>query len=170
MQWRYWHLKGLQVMDMMTLCPLAYPKACPHAWNGVFKRHCLLVLFCLASSNLQKFSTFSAIKCKFIIIERWSISLFMTFTKRNWELVLMKQILERKTKRIFTCLETSASFYLFCFVRNFFNLELFQTILKAISFCRSLQDLSNDAWIVEIWCRMRKLCLFEIWVKQWSLS
>ena len=127
----YWHLKGLQVMDMMTLSPLAYPKACPHAWNGVFKRHRLLVVICLSSSNVQKLSTFSAIKCKFIIIGRWSISLFMTFTKRNWELVLMKQILERKTKRIFTCLETSASFYLLCLFNNFFILELFQTIFKA---------------------------------------
>lgn len=71
------------VMDMMTFSPLAYPKACPHAWNGVFKRHCLLVVICLFSSNLQKLSTFSAMKCKFIIIERWWISLFMTFKKRN---------------------------------------------------------------------------------------
>ena len=116
------HFWEADVMDMMTFSPLAYPKSCPHAWNGVFKRHCLLVVICLSSENLQKLSTFSAMKCKFIIIERWSIFLFMTFTKRNWELVLMKQIHERKPETIYTCVETSASFYLLYVVRNFFIL------------------------------------------------
>lgn len=63
----------------------------------------------------------------------------------------MKQIHERKTKRIFTCLETSASFYLLCLVRNFFiinYLKLFQKLSHCVElaeiFPMTLKSLKSD--------------------------
>lgn len=134
-------LASERLADMMTSPPCLTQKHVLILEIGSLKD-----IVCLCSSiylpwTCKNLVLFSAMKCKFIIIKRWSISLFMTFTKRNWELVPMKQTLERKTKRIFTCFETntSASFYLLCLVINFFIRELFQTARLSIY--------SSHAWV-----------------------
>ena len=68
-------------------------------------------------------------ECKIIKRERWSISLLMTFTQKNWELVPIKQIHERKPNEFLPVLKlvphvtccVLSTIYSFFFYSNSYN-------------------------------------------------
>ena len=146
----------LDISSLMLLLSCSFWKKC-----GLWETLVCLWSFVLSSSKLQKLSTFSALKCNIIKRERWSISLFMTFTQKL-RIGTNKTNSWKKIKWIFTCFETSAFVYLSCLIGNLFIILLFQILIKYFLLCISHWDLSIDFWIIENWCHMKKLCLFEI--------